>query len=93
MEPNERSDAEPISREPIATGDRRDETHLEPDPDQLVKMRATFDMAEPPGPELTSDQAETPLPDPGVTDIAEARDGPSVWDARPADEDSAPGHT
>lgn len=83
---------EPVAPEPVATGDRRDEVHLEPDPDQLVKMRATFDMAEPPGPELTSDRAEAPLPDPGVTDIAAPRDGPSVWDARPADEDSAPGH-
>ena len=84
-EPDSRSDAEPV-----ATGDRRDEVRLEPDPDQLVRMRATFKVAEPPGPEMAPDDPDTPPPEPGVTDIAVAKPGPSVWDARPPEEEPPP---
>lgn len=78
--PDPQSDAEPV-----ATGDRRDDVRLEPDPDQLVRMRATFKVDEPPAPEMTPDDPDTPPPDPGVTDVAVAKPSPSAWDARPAD--------
>jgi hypothetical protein len=71
--------------EPVATGDRRDEVRLEPDKDQLVKMRATFKPDAPMPPEMQSEAwARAPHDTvPPVEDVAVAPESPSVWDARP----------
>jgi len=78
-----------IPSEPIATGDRREDVRLQPDPDQLVRMRATFKPDAPLPPEeqsASSDAGEGQSAAPPVEDVAVAAPGPSVWDARPADE-------
>ena len=74
--------------EPVATGDRREDVRLEPDPDQLVRMRATFkpDAPLPPEEQSASSEAGVTSAVPPVQDVGVATPGPSVWDARPADE-------
>ena len=74
--------------EPVATGDRRDEVRLQPDPDQLVRLRATFrpDAPLPPDEQSASSEAGERGAAPPIEDVAVAKPSPSVWDARPADE-------
>lgn len=76
----------PSNPEPVATGDRRDEVWMEPDKDQLVRMRATFRPKDLP-PEMDPDAPDAARPDdPPVQDVAVANAPESAWDARPLDE-------
>jgi hypothetical protein len=75
----------------VATGDRRDEQHYEPDPDQLVKIRATFKPDGPLPPQehsANSDIVEAQA-GPPIEDVAVVPPGPSVWDARPPEDDDS----
>jgi hypothetical protein len=76
----------------IATGDRREDVHYEPDPDQLVKMRATFkpDGPLPPQEHSASSTVAGDQDTPPLQDVAVAASGPSVWDARPPEDDEEP---
>ena len=77
------------TRPEVATGDRREEVRYEPDPAQLVRMRATFPVDGPLAPEDASPTTEAALAAPAgppIQDVAVAKDAPSVWDARPADD-------
>jgi hypothetical protein len=76
--------------EPVATGDRRDEAHYEPDPDQLVRARFLVRPTEPPPPDEHTGRVDQGLPaeeGPPVEDLRIPPPSASVWDARPADED------
>ena len=78
--------------EPVATGDRRDEVHFEPDPDQQVKAAH---LVRPEGPlppqEHSAAQERQDYPDdPALFDVRVAPPEPSAWDARPADADDEP---
>jgi hypothetical protein len=86
MNPDTPDNSDP---EPVATGDRRDEVWLEPDKDQLVRMRATFKPKELP-PEMEPDApGDLPPQDgPPVQDVAVVHAPESVWDARPADDET-----
>lgn len=72
----------------IATGDRRDEMRYEDDPAQLARVRHTFAPETPAPPQEQSAAAERdrPLPGGAVTDVAEVKPSPSVWDARPPED-------
>ena len=79
--------------EPIATGDRREDMHFDPDPDQLVRARFTEHATEPLPPEEHSAQSDSGAPlEEGspVEDVRVAPDTPSVWDARPVDKPGEP---
>ncbi|CAN7277559.1 hypothetical protein LJR219_001285 [Phenylobacterium sp. LjRoot219] len=71
----------------VATGDRHDEVHFEPDPNQLV---VAWHLVRPAGPPVEDPAGHLALADsPPVEDVLVAPDGPdgpSVWDARPADD-------
>ena len=69
----------------VATGDRRDEVRYEDDPAQLARVRHTFPPERPLPPEQHSeaDERDRPLAAGNVTDVAEVKRSPSVWDARP----------
>jgi hypothetical protein len=74
----------------VATGDRREDVTLQPDPDQLV---TAVHLARPAGPLPPQEQSEASErggypADPAVTDVRVAPDGPSVWDARPPPDDA-----
>ncbi|MDB5434456.1 MAG: hypothetical protein JWR47_713 [Phenylobacterium sp.] len=74
--------------EPVATGNRRDEAHYEPDPDQLVRARFLAKPADPLPAEMATARVEAGKraeTGPPVEDVAVAPDTPSVWDARPLD--------
>jgi len=73
----------------VATGDRRDELHYEADPDQLVKVRAIEKPGGPLPPEEHSGASEAGVQrdGPPIQDVAVAPSGPSVWDARPTEDD------
>jgi len=76
--------------EPVATGDRRDETHYEPDPHQLVRARFLVHPREPPPPDEHTARVDRGLPaekGPPVEDVMVAPPTPSVWDARPPDDE------
>ena len=81
--------ANPKDGSGVASGDRRDELHYQPDPDQLVKIRATFkpDDPLPPQEHSAASEAGAAGAGPPIQDVAVAADGPSVWDARPSDAD------
>jgi hypothetical protein len=74
--------------EPVATGDRRDEAHYEPKPDQILKARFTEKPAAPLPPDEQTGRtdaglaAEVGAP---VEDVAVTPPAPSVWDARQTD--------
>jgi hypothetical protein len=75
---------------PVASGDRRDDIHYEPDADQLVRARFT---AKPEAltleqeQNLATDRGDIELSAPPLEDVAVTPSGPSVWDARPATKD------
>jgi len=72
--------------EPVATGDRRDEAHLEPDADQLVRANFLTRPAESPPPDEHTGRVDEGLAaeaGPPVEDLRVAPASPSVWDARP----------
>lgn len=76
--------------EPVATGDRRGEAHLEPDKDQLVRAAFLTRPAEPPPPDEHTGRVDEGLPaerGPPVEDLRVPPASPSVWDARPLDEE------
>ena len=80
--------SEPEDRD-IATGDRREDMHFEPDPDQLVRARFTAKPARLPLEQeenLAMPREETAFTAPPVEDVAVAAAGPSVWDARPTED-------
>ena len=84
------SEEHPETGEAVATGNRRAGVRYEPDPAQLVRVRATFPPDGPLAPEDASPTTEAgPGPARPVQDVAVARDAPSVWDARPPPEDEA----
>ena len=75
----------------VATGDRRDTLHYERDPAQRLKMRATFKPDAPLPPEehsAASESGETP-DGPPIEDVVVTPPDPSVWDARPAEDDDS----
>jgi hypothetical protein len=75
--------------EPVATGDRREEAHYEPDPDQLVRARFVVRPADSLLPDMATGRVqagERAEPGPPIEDVAVAPDTPSVWDARPPDD-------
>lgn len=75
----------------VATGDRRDEVHFEPDPNQLVVARHLVkpDRPLPPDLQTTVEDAGASAADmPPIEDVLVAPDAPSVWDARPAPDDA-----
>lgn len=78
----------PISNEPVATGSRREERRYDPSDDQVVKVRHTFAPEGPVAPQEQSAASEGGVRGsiPGVTDVQEAPNGPSAWDARPVDD-------
>jgi hypothetical protein len=87
--------SEPEDRD-VATGDRREDMHFEPDPDQLVRARFTHKPPRlPPEQEQTmaTDRGDIEFTAPPVEDVAVAAPGPSAWDARPVTkaEDGEPG--
>ena len=74
--------------EPVATGDRRDEAHLETDADQLVRAAFLVRPKSPPPPDEHTGRVDAGLPaeeGPPVEDLRVAPASPSVWDARPPD--------
>jgi hypothetical protein len=83
---SENSDT-PSNPERVATGDRRDEVWMEPDKDQLVRMRATFKPDHLP-PEMSPDEPGDLPPEQGppVQDVAVPHAPESVWDARPPED-------
>jgi hypothetical protein len=75
--------------EPVATGDRH-EAHLEPDKDQLVRAAFLIRPAKPPPPDEHTGRVDEGLPaehGQPVEDLRVAPASPSVWDARPPDEE------
>jgi hypothetical protein len=84
-------DIEPTPVE-VATGDRRDEVHFEPDPAQLVVARHLVKPDQPLAPDMTPESADdiaaAAADVPPVEDVLIAPEAPSVWDARPADDES-----
>lgn len=95
-QPRNLQDGRPIgpAEEPgaVAHGDRRDEVHYATDPDQGVRVVHETKLAHPPAPEMARGDATPPQDEPGVTEVFQAPDGPSSWDASPApDEDPAAG--
>ncbi|HKR86741.1 MAG TPA: hypothetical protein VJS38_01060 [Phenylobacterium sp.] len=90
MSPNT-PDTEPAPV-PVATGDRREEVHFEPDPGQLVVAKHLVKPDAPLPLDVTSerddDVAATETDVPPVEDVLVAPETPSVWDARPLAEDS-----
>jgi hypothetical protein len=82
-------EGDPAEAGVIATGDRREEIHFEPDPDQLVVARHLVRPAGPlPPQEHTPNSAAVEADVPPIEDVRVAPDGPSVWDARPPAEDA-----
>ncbi|MDB5449206.1 MAG: hypothetical protein JWQ52_334 [Phenylobacterium sp.] len=80
-----------VPEEPVATGDRREEVHYEPKPGQLVKARFTQKPTEPPPPDEHTGRVDAGLPaeeGPPVEDLAVTPPSPSVWDARPPEDDA-----
>jgi hypothetical protein len=72
----------------IATGNRREEVHFEPDPNQLVVAKH---LEKPPGlpPQGQSPGAAAADTDiPPIEDVAVAPAESSVWDARPPADDA-----
>lgn len=90
------SDADPDpaeSPEPVATGDRREEAHVAPDPDQLFRAEFLHRPNAPPPPDQHTgrvDQGLTVADQPLVEDLRVAPQAPSVWDARPPEEPAEP---
>ena len=82
---------DPAEAEVVATGDRRDEVHYEPDPDQLVVARFLRRPETPLPPDIQPADAVPPPPPEAllVEDVRVAPESPSVWDARPPPEDAA----
>lgn len=83
--------------EEVATGNRREELHYEPDPDpdQMVAVKSLHRPTGSTPPEEQSESYETGeiAGEPYVGDVRVAPDGPSVWDARPpADEEPRSGN-
>lgn len=76
----------------VATGDRREEVHFEPDPGQLVVAKHLVKPHAPLPLDMTSERDDdvgaTETDVPPVEDVLVARETPSVWDARPPAEDS-----
>lgn len=82
----------PPSAEPVATGDRRDEAHLAPDADQLVRAEFLFSPTRAPPPDEHTGRVDEGLQvadQPPVEDLKVAPESPSVWDARPPDQGPA----
>lgn len=73
----------------VATGDRREEVHFEPDrdPDQLVVASHLVKPVDPLPPHGHTPGAPAVVKDvPPVEDVLVAPETPSVWDARPTGE-------
>lgn len=83
---------EPDPTEPeVATGDRHEEVHFEPDPNQLVVAKHLVKPDRPLSNDLqtNSEDAGASAADvPPIEDVLVAPEAPSVWDARPPAEDA-----
>lgn len=73
--------------EPVATGDRREDAHLEPARDgDGVRAHFLVRPDQPPPPDMQTGRVDEGLPaeqGPPVEDIRLAPDSASAWDARP----------
>jgi hypothetical protein len=79
-------EGDPAEAGVIATGDRREQVHFEPDPKQMVVARHLVKPKAPlPPQEQTPGAAAADADAPPIEDVAVAPDEPSVWDARPRD--------
>lgn len=77
-------DGQTDADETVATGDRREDMRFEDDAAQLAHVRHTSQRPAQLAKQMTASGAH-PAP-PGaeaVTDVAEVKPTPSVWDARP----------
>lgn len=83
---DDRGLTEPALSEMIATGDRCEEIHFEPDPDQLVVVRHEVRPRGPLPPQDPSAAVGT-AGAPPVEDVRIVPPAPSIWDARPPDAD------
>ena len=84
---------EPLSPEPVATGDRRGDVHLEPAREGGVKAEFTRRPDQPPPPDEQTGRTDAGLgAEKGspVQDLHVAPASPSAWDARPAEDSGAP---
>ena len=77
----------PISDEPVATGDRREETHYVADPGQAAHVSHRVAPSGPLPEEMAETGGHTDPPPTPVGDVGIVPERPSVWDARPL-----PGH-
>jgi hypothetical protein len=72
--------------EPVATGDRRGEAHLEPDTEGGVSAHFLRRPETPPPPDEHTGRVDAGVAaedGPPVEDLRIAPDSPSAWDARP----------
>lgn len=71
----------------VAVGDRREELHFEPDPDQGVRATPLFEAPVAPVEEQSaaSETGRVPPMPPGTVSVTAGDE--SVWDARPREED------
>ena len=78
-----------VPPEPVATGDRREAVRFERREGGQLRMRTTFPPDGPLPRELTPEAGQEGAPAPDLpTDVAVLPEGPSAWDARPADDDA-----
>ncbi|HEY8618344.1 hypothetical protein [Phenylobacterium sp.] len=73
----------------VAHGSRREETHYEPSPDHLVSVRHNEKPGEPLPPQLAEPRTYDGPAEAGppIEDVAVPAQSPSVWDARPPEDD------
>jgi hypothetical protein len=74
----------------VAHGSRRDEAHFEPRSDRVAVARFTEKPAGPLPPEEHSAQSDAGAgvsQVPPIEDVRVVKPGPSVWDARPPEDD------
>ncbi|HVI33965.1 hypothetical protein [Phenylobacterium sp.] len=72
----------------VAHGSRREDVHFEPAPDHLVSVRHNEKPDHPLAPQLDRAGKEPPQDGPPIADVAVAAQSPSVWDARPPEDDA-----
>jgi hypothetical protein len=73
----------------VAHGSRREDVHYEPSPDHLVSIRHNEKPDHPLAPELAEPRTYDGPAEAGppIEDVAVAAQSPSVWDARPPEDD------
>jgi hypothetical protein len=76
----------------VATGDRREDVHFERDHEGQLKVQHLKKPAGPLPPQTATTDGLPPGNGPPVQDVAVAPEGPSVWDARPIEDDDVTDH-